>query len=81
VRLKYFEISHPVESGETAYITAAKETYLHEGKSLCLEHFVIRNGDYIGIDVADYETDPGIIGSTFDILLNYPEIDPKGCWS
>lgn len=75
---KYFGISFPNQDGTIIYKTAAEELNEGEAKSLGLETYIIRKGDYISIDIADFMKNVSGIGQAFQELIADPNIDLNG---
>jgi hypothetical protein len=73
-----YGISNPNGSEGIIYRAAAKEAYPGEGSQKGCETFLIRKGTYISLYLADWKKDEPSIGRTFQKLLTYPGIDPKG---
>jgi hypothetical protein len=74
---KYFGISRS-ENGIIVYKAAAEEMKPSEAENLNLETVVLKKGKYISMDIKDYMKDLPGIASTFDELLQHPNIDPDG---
>lgn len=75
---KFFGISHPNKQGVIIYLAAAEELEPGEAQRLGCNTFVIQKGNYISIMVKDHMNDSQSIGRSFQQLLSYPDIDPKG---
>lgn len=75
---QYYGISYNNEKGEIIYMAAAKELADSEMKSLGLNIFTIKKGDYISIILKDYQKDTSMIGKTFQDMLQHPQLDREG---
>ena len=73
-----YGISNPENGRGIIYRAAAAEAYPGEGKENGFDTFLIREGTYIGLYLADWKKDESGVGKAFGQLLSYPGIDPKG---
>lgn len=73
-----FGISRPGESGEIIYKAALEETFEGEAQSLNCESFKIKSGEYESILIKDFMQNIKKIGSAFQELTSYSNIDPEG---
>ena len=74
---RYFGISRP-EGGVIIYRAAVEETTQGEAERFGLPKMILKKGNYISTVVYRFMDDIPAIGTTFQQLLNYPEIDPQG---
>lgn len=75
---KYFGISRPEGGKDIVYYAAAEEVEKGELEKHGLSQFIIRKGNYIYKDIADYMNNIPAIGMAFAALLQEPDIDPQG---
>ena len=75
---KYFGISNPDKSGRIIYKAAAEELADGEAKKLGLETVVLKKGNYISIEIKNYQKEITEIGKAFNTLLLSADIDPEG---
>lgn len=75
---RYFGISRPENGEEIIYRAAAEELKQGELSSHALEKFILKKGQYICVDIANFMSMPQEIGKTFQHLLKNPRIDPQG---
>jgi hypothetical protein len=74
---KYFGISRP-EDGVIGYKAAAEQLDPKEPGMLNCKTLVLKKGNYISLDTADYMKDIQSITRAFEILLEHPGLDPQG---
>ena len=79
VKRNYFGISAPDKTGTIIYKSAAEELNKGELSKHQLEQFIIKQGNYIYIDIKDFMKDVNSIGKAFHALISNPDIDPQGC--
>jgi hypothetical protein len=75
---RQFGISRPNESGNIVYKAAMEEVHDGEAALLGCEPFVIKKGTYLFVDRTDFMKDLPGIGSSFQMLIAQPNIDPDG---
>ena len=73
----YFGVSRP-ENGSIVYRAAAQELNSGEAEKYDCETLVLKKGEYICVEINDYKNNLQHIESTFQKLLEHPEIDPEG---
>lgn len=79
IKRKYFGLSAPDKTGTIIYKSAAEELNKGELSKHQLEEFIIKQGNYIYIDIKDFMKDVFCISKAFDELISNPAIDPQGC--
>jgi hypothetical protein len=72
-----YGISRP-EKGKILYWAGVEELYPGEAEILHCETMIMQKGLYVSAVIPDFMKNPGEIGSTFQILLTEPGLDPKG---
>lgn len=75
---KYFGLSRPEGGGGIIYKAAAQVLQSGEAEKLNLETIVVKKGNYISATLHNYMQDPPAIGTTFQQMINRPDIDPEG---
>lgn len=75
---RFFGVSSPDKKGIIQYKACAEEIKKNEGKSLGLETFTIKKGNYLSILVKNFKKEPMQIGNAFQEILSQKEIDPNG---
>ena len=73
-----FGLSRPENGGSIVYRAAAEEMEKGEAERLGCETLIIKNGNYISINVNRFRKDPMAIKRAFDQLLMEPDLDPQG---
>lgn len=73
----YYGISY-MDHGKTVYKAAVGLKDPKEAGDIKLETFIIRKGKYTGKVIENYMDDIPAIGRTFQVLLDNPNIDPRG---
>lgn len=74
-----YGLSRPEEpEGPIVYRAAAEELFPGEAEQLGLETHVIRKGNYASRRIEHYMNNPTSIGTTFQELLQEPNLDPEG---
>jgi len=76
-RRKYFGYSRP-ENEIITYKACAEELNTGEGKILGLSTLLIKKGKFASKLVVNFMDNVSVIGSTFQELLNHPDLDPNG---
>ncbi|MCB5239374.1 MULTISPECIES: transcriptional regulator [Niallia] len=74
---RYFGLSRP-ENGMIVYKAAAEKLEIEEEENNECESFIIERGNYRYITVLNYENNPQGIGTAFEELISYSDIDPNG---
>ena len=75
---QYYGISWMDKNGDFIYKAAAAELTPGELSKHNLETFIIRNGDYIYIDIKNFMDHIPAIGQAFTQLKSDDRIDPQG---
>ncbi len=75
---KYFGISRPENNGAIVYRAAVEEQYEGEAEKLHCNALILPKGNYVGITIHNYMQNIGSIASTFQQLLQQPNLDPNG---
>ena len=75
---RYYGISRPENGGDIVYRSAAEILSPNEPEQLNLPTIVLKKGPYCRIILENYIQDLSSIGKAFDLLLERPDIDPKG---
>ena len=75
---QYYGISYGSENGEITYLAAAQAFSDTEMDDFGLESFTIKKGNYIIKHLKNYRENMSIIGSTFQEMLQHPQLDPQG---
>lgn len=74
---RYFGLSRP-ENGKIVYKAAAEKLEKDaEEKNEC-ESFIIKSGNYRTITILNFKNDSQGIGTAFEKLISYSDIDPNG---
>ena len=73
---RYFGLSRP-ENGKIVYKAAAEELVKDEEENNEFESFVIERGNYRTVTVLNFKNDPQGIGTAFEELISYSDIDPN----
>ncbi|MDF2457073.1 MAG: transcriptional regulator [Cytophagaceae bacterium] len=74
----FFGVSFPNKKGVISYKAGVEQFSEEEAKSLGLETYTIRKGNYNSVYLKDYFKNPAVIGETFQQLLDAPDLDPSG---
>jgi predicted transcriptional regulator YdeE len=76
---RYFGISRPEDpEGPIVYRAAAEQLHPGEAERFGLETIVLKKGSYASLTIEHYMNNLGSIGSTFEELLQEPNLDPEG---
>jgi len=74
---RYFGLSRP-ENGKIVYKAAAEKLEKDAEENNEFEPFIIRRGNYRTITVLNFKNNPQGIGTAFEKLISYSDIDPNG---
>ncbi|KAF0816054.1 MULTISPECIES: transcriptional regulator [unclassified Cytobacillus] len=74
---RYFGLSRP-EKGMILYKAAAEKLEKDGEENKECESFIIKRGNYRTITILDFKTNPHSIGTAFETLISYSDIDPNG---
>lgn len=74
---KFYGISRP-ENKTIVYRAGVEVLKPEEPATFKLETLMLKKGNYTCLLIKDYVKDIQSIGSTFDILLSHPNLDPQG---
>ena len=75
---RFFGISYGNPQGGITYKAAAEEMVSGEAEIYNYETFLIKKGKYLSKTLTDYQKDTSAIGSTFQEMLQHPELDKNG---
>jgi len=75
---KIYGLSRPENGGDIVYRAAAEELNKEEADTAGISSLTIKKGNYTGLEVKDFVTNPLAIKNAFDTLLKEPNLDPHG---
>lgn len=75
---RFYGISYPDGKGSIIYKAAVEESYPGEAEKLGCAIFVVSKGIFISEVLTGWMGNESIVGHTFQQLIAYPGVDPKG---